>query len=109
MFDENMFSQWQSASDTGSVIVTFFDRIKLKKVSITARVDCCQERYKGICLYVDETKVVCKANDFIPQGGQTIEFSTSINGNIIEVKFPNGHAQIPELWIDYEIIPATGL
>ena len=115
MFDNDPDTMWHNAelvvtgylTEDRGVTISFLKAIQLSKVSILTRnSDCCTDRYDNVCLYVDDVKALCTAQNFLPPKKHQVDFIKTIYGTKFELRFEGKDtAQIAELWIDYQEIP----
>ena len=126
MFDNNDLTFWHGvipATETNKVIVSFKSPIMFYKLVFTARpaVISNQERYQGVCLYLDNVQYVCTASNRVTIPSEKIEFNpTDLNLQVkkplysnpevttVELRFPvvSGDyiaAEIAELQIYYNL------
>ena len=101
--------------DNGGIIITFESLINYVDLRIFTRSDCCNDRYKTVCLYADANPISCTPSDFAPSVGSEINFkdynpdgslSNGLDTQIYAREFilrwdAPQCAQIAELYIDY--------
>ena len=115
MFDNDPSTMWHQKDGNfemagKGVSITFFNPIMFSKMSILTRHDGFNTKYKKVCLYIDDDEKFCTPDDYLPAIGDQIDFpptSKPTSGKKFELRFTDtNHAQIAELWIVYNDIPA---
>jgi len=117
MFDSDIHTMWHSAHEKRtqrkSMAVTFKQPIKFTEISIVKRQDCCADRYKNVCLVLDDNvqERLCTDADYgfanSNQYSNTITWKNIRNDvSKVELVFNEvgdyyGHAQIAEMEIIY--------
>ena len=99
------------------VEVAFVNPVTFVDFIVHTRRDCCNTRYKDVCLYADNTKIACTPSNYLPARGQIInfkDFRIDVNGSPVKAaKYMlrwdvyhnpgDGHmcGQIEELFVEY--------
>ena len=116
-FYHGYYTSPQPECEDGGAIITFKSLIKYVDLRIfTRRHNCCNDRYKNVCLYADTNKISCTPSDFAAIFGSEINFKdynpdgslsdgldTEIYAREFILKWEAPQcAQIAELYIDYQ-------
>ena len=109
MFDNNDLTYWhgfEPATLNNKVIVSFKNTILFHTLVFTARSDVIhsQERYRGVCLYLDNAKSACTPRHRDTKPGDKIELNPLKVTEVktVELRYPaHVAAAIAELQIDY--------
>jgi len=108
MFDGNNETYWHGylpVTEQNSVKVTFKEEVNFDELIFYVRPDKVfdQNRYRNVCLYLDEAKTVCTGQEWRQPGQQiTLKLDEKVLATIVELRFPvNSSAVVAQLEIHY--------
>ena len=75
--DDDTFMHSSNVGQNEGPSVKFKKPIIIKNVRILTRKNCCNNRYKRMCLFVDDEKITCTGYDFYPGKSEWINLKVS--------------------------------